>query len=386
MQNGSLMKSKRPNGQTVWEFRWRDRTSGKAVYRRIVLGTTQQFVTEREARDAVAGIVLEINGDDPRLPKSKLTMSQLAEHYRRRELGSDNTWKTYSTKKGYENYIKRWIVPKWGEYPLDKIKPIEVELWLRELSLARSTCAKIKNIMSVLFNHARRYELFDDNPMNLVRQSAKRRRIPYILHIDQIRRLIGAVGPLPHVLIFMDATTGLRQSELFGLRWRDLDFDNGQISVVRSVVHGVISNCKTEASMKPIPMGPSLAEILKKWKNEARYASPDDWVFASTRTKGKRPLWGQSIMCKSIRPVAKKLGIDKRIGWHTFRHSYSTILRSLGTDIKVQQDLLRHSSARLTLDTYTQSVTAAKREAQNAVVSLLTAPEQGTFAAPTGTQ
>ena len=90
-------------------------------------------------------------------------------------------------------------------------------------------------------------------------------------------------------------------------------------------------------------------------------------------------------MCKSIRPVAKKLGIEKRIGWHTFRHSYSTILRSLGTDIKVQQDLLRHSSARLTLDTYTQSVTAAKHEAQNAVVRLLIAHEPSTFAAPTGT-
>ena len=132
---------------------------------------------------------------------------------------------------------------------------------MRELSLARSACAKIKNIMSVLFNHARRYELFDDNPMNLVRQSAKRRRIPYILHVDEIRRLLGAVGPLPRILIFTDATTGLRQSELFGLRWRDLEFDSGQISVVRSVVHGVTSNCKTEASMKPIPMGPSLAEI-----------------------------------------------------------------------------------------------------------------------------
>lgn len=139
MQNGSLMKSKRRNGQTVWEFRWRDRTSGKAVYRRIVLGTTQQFATESAARAAVAGIVLEINVNDPRLQTGRLTISQLAEHYRRRELASDNTWKTYSTKKGYENYLRRWIVPKWGEYSLDKIKPIEVELWLRQLSLARST-------------------------------------------------------------------------------------------------------------------------------------------------------------------------------------------------------------------------------------------------------
>src|ERR1700719_162025 len=105
MQNGSLIETKRRSGQTVWEFRWRDRTSGKAVYRRIVLGTTQQFATEREARDAVAGIVLEINVNDPRLQTARLTISQLGEHYRRRELASDNTSKTYSTKKGYENYL-----------------------------------------------------------------------------------------------------------------------------------------------------------------------------------------------------------------------------------------------------------------------------------------
>ena len=276
-----------PEWREIWEFRWRDRTSGKAVYRRIVLGTTQQFATETEARAAVASIVLEINVDDPRLQTPALTISQLAEHYRRRELSPDNTWKTYSTKKGYDNYLRRWIVPKWGECPLGKIRPIEVELWLRQLPLARSSCAKIKNIMSVLFNHARRYELFDGNPIHLVRQSAKRRTIPHILSIDEIRLLLGAVGAFARILIFIDATTGLRQSELFGLRWKDLAFDSGEINVVRSVVHGVISNCKTEASMKPIPMGPSLAEILKKWKNEARYTGPDDWVFKLAEPRGR---------------------------------------------------------------------------------------------------
>jgi len=80
-------------------------------------------------------------------------------------------------------------------------------------------------------------------------------------------------------------------------------------------------------------------------------------------------------MRKTIHPAIEKLGIKKRIGWHTFRHSYSTLLRHLGTDIKVEQDLQRHSSARMTLDTYTQAVTPAKREAQNAVVLLLLATE-----------
>src|SRR5258707_13650509 len=105
----------------------------------------------------------------PRLQTARLRISHLAEHYRRRELAPDNTWKSYSTKKGYENYLKRWIVPKWGEFALCKIKPIEVELWLRQLPLAPSPCAKIKNIIRVLFNHACRYELFDRNPIHLFR-------------------------------------------------------------------------------------------------------------------------------------------------------------------------------------------------------------------------
>jgi integrase len=207
--------------------------------------------------------------------------------------------------------------------------------------------------------------------------------VPSILHVEEIKQLLDNVGALPRLLIFLDVTTWLRQSELFGLKWSDLDFDNGEINVVRSVVHSVISRCKTESSAKPIPMSPRLVELLKEWRKVAPFPSVDDWVFASKKAKGKRPIWGQSIMRKQIHPAIEKLGIKKRIGWHTFRHSYSTLLRHLGTDIKVQQDLLRHSSARLTLDTYTQAVTPAKREAQNAVVQLLLSTESGTMAAPT---
>ena len=85
--------------------------------------TIRGFPTEIEARAAAAGIVLEINVNDPRVQTHALTISQLAEHYRHRELSADNTWKSYSTKKGYENYLKRWIVPKWGEFGLCKIRP-----------------------------------------------------------------------------------------------------------------------------------------------------------------------------------------------------------------------------------------------------------------------
>lgn len=76
-------------------------------------------------------------------------------------------------------------------------------------------------------------------------------------------------------------------------------------------------------------------------------------------------------MRRHIRPVARKLGITKRIGWHTFGHMYSTLLRSTGAELKIMQELLRHSTIRVTLDTYTQAVTAEKRNAQDAVVAHL---------------
>ena len=87
-----------------------------------------------------------------------------------------------------------------------------------------------------------------------------------------------------------------------------------------------------------------------------------------------------------IRPTALKLGITKRIGWHTFRHSYSTLLKANGADIKVMQELLRHASTRVTLDTYTQAVTPAKRAAQTAVVAqFFTAAKNDTGKAASGT-
>jgi integrase len=63
------------------------------------------------------------------------------------------------------------------------------------------------------------------------------------------------------------------------------------------------------------------------------------------------------------------------VGWHTFRHTYSTLLRSVGTEFKVMQELLRHSSLRSTLDVYTQAITPAKQAAQAAVMSLVFSPQ-----------
>jgi integrase len=78
--------------------------------------------------------------------------------------------------------------------------------------------------MSVLFNHACRYELFGSNPIHLVRQGAKRKKTPCVLTPAEIRALADGLANRERTLVLLAASTGLRQSELFGLKWGDINF------------------------------------------------------------------------------------------------------------------------------------------------------------------
>lgn len=74
---------------------------------------------------------------------------------------------------------------------------------------------------------------------------------------------------------------------------------------------------------------------------------------------------------RRARPVARKLGISKRFGWHTFRHIYASLLKASGADLKVVQDGLRHANSRITLELYTHSLGQDKRAAQTKVVQMI---------------
>ena len=340
------------------------------IYRRRQIGTVDQIPDLDTARKAASLLVPDLNA---RMQKSEcvsMTIAQLCSHFEQSELCLTNTWRSYSTKSIYKVYLKRWIIPKWSEHFLNDIRTIEVESWLRSLPIAKSTCAKIRNVMSVLFNHACRYEFFDGNPIRLVRQSAKRRSPPVVLSPCEIRTLLEGLKIRERTLVFIAASTGIRQSELFALKWSDIDFSAGTLNVTRSIVHGFVGPCKTESSQKPVPLHPLVCGALVKWRSQSSYRGPGDWAFASSHTDGKLPYWGQAILHKYLRLAARALGIEKRFGWHTFRHTYSTLLRSVGAEFKVMQELLRHSTIRSTLDVYTQAITPAKQNAQAAVMSL----------------
>jgi integrase len=342
-QQGSVQREKRRSGPDVWIFRWYETgADGKNKYRKAIVGTVETLANEASALKAAQALRIDANQQTPQAEAGPGTVAALVAHYRLKELaGERNGRKAFSTRAAYECYLDNWVLPRWGEHKLDQVKPVAVEEWL------------------------------DRNPIKLVRQSAKRERIPDVLELAEIQILLSKLGVRERTLALLDAGTGLRVSELLALRWRDVEFENLELNVTRSIWHQVIGDCKTEASAKPVPLDAYLAEDLRRWRRQSAYAQDDDYVFASETMKGKQPYWPDNLMKRHIRPVAKANGIHKSIGWHTFRHTFGTLLKANGEDVKTVQELLRHANSRITLEVYTQAVNSHKRAAQSKVVRMM---------------
>jgi integrase len=402
-QKGSLCISINGSGTRVWIFRWWETLpNGERVRRKRQVGTLDQYPTEASAERAVRSWRLAVMANQTGT-FSGITMNALIDHFREKELmDKGNEGRAWSTRNRYQSYLNCWIEPRWGKEELTAIKAPLVEEWLRKLKqkprkrkvsqvvvpetewkpLAPASKAKIRNLLSVLFNHAIRWEFTDRNPISGpnrgagVRQSSRRQHIPDILEVSEMQAILAELQLRERVLLFLDMATGLRRGELTGIQWGDIDFENLLIDVQRSVVNQVVGRCKTEASQKALPLDELTAQDLLAWYRETPYRNPDDWVFASNssragKKRGKQPLWLSSIMRYHIQPIVKALGINKRVSWHTFRRTYTSLLHSNGEDVKVVQELLRHGSAKVTMDVYAQAQMSAKRKAQQKVVEML---------------
>lgn len=269
-----------------------------------------------------------------------------------------------------------------------------VEEWLKTLTreimrdeektvnkLADGSKAKIRNLMSAIYRHAMRHGFLAHNPITLVRQGSKRRNAPEILTVEEIQRLLAALRPRERTMVLLDAGSGLRRGELFGLMWGDVEFQKQQVFVRRSIVNQVAGRLKTEVSHKLMPLDEYMTRDLLHWYSMTPYRNLDHYVFATDANRagaqrGKQPCWPNKVMDYWIKPVAKQVGITKTIGWQTFRHTFSNLLRANNEDIKVVQEMMRHASAKMTMDVYSQALTPAKREAQSRAVKLFASPAQ----------
>jgi site-specific recombinase XerD len=134
-------------------------------------------------------------------------------------------------KENYRDMIDGYILPRWETTRMLDIKTVAVEQWLATLPrktdstkpLANGTKQRIRNILSVLFTHAQRYEFvpIGHNPIRLVRQSGKRSRIPDILTAGEINALWTGSQVREREAISIAYGNGLRISESMGLKWQD---------------------------------------------------------------------------------------------------------------------------------------------------------------------
>jgi len=376
-QHGFFSQVERKTGPTVWLYRWREiAPSGKPKMRSRVIGSVKQYPTESAAWKAVETLRLDINHHTYRPEGSPESFGQLAKHYQMIELDMEkpSERKGYQTKQTYEIYLRTRIVPRWGEYPLRDIQAIAVERWLGSIhDLSNGSKAKVKGVMSDVYQHAIRYGWLDDgeNPVFAVRQSAKRGRITEPLDAEEFRALMLELPNKMRIIGVVAATTGLRISEVLGLKWMDIDWEKLQMEVTRSVVDGIVGKCKTETSRRPVPIDQFTSDELMAWKKESCYVQPDDWVFASEKVQGKMPPWADTLLDRFLQPAALRAGITKWVGFHTFRHTYSTLLKANEEDVKVVQELMRHANISTTMNGYTKALTPAKREAQSRVVDVL---------------
>ena len=363
-QRGSLSLLKRKSQPDTWVFRYYAQEGGRSVYKKKIVGTVTEFPKRKDAEKAVVQLRVNVNEGAAFAP---MNMEQLAAHFERVEV----PLKAHSTAEGYKNYLKLHIIPKWGQHTLSAMKSVEIESWLRNLTridgkaASPGTKTKIRNLLSTLFSHAIRYEWAARNPITPVRTSAKRLRIPDILTAGEFQALVSVLSQRERVMVLLAGSTGLRRGELIALRWRDIDFELKQANVTHSVWHNIEGDTKTEASRKPVPLPTLVVEELKHWRKTTLYRSDEDFLFPSVAKNGAQPLTPDMILRRRIRPALKRIGVTKRIGWHSFRHGLVTMLRQHGVDIKTAQELLRHANSRITQDIHQQAVGDEKRVAQN---------------------
>ncbi len=406
---------KNGSGELCYVIRyWETLQDGQRIRRKRHIGKLSSMTLE-EARKIAKPWMLsaKVSGTEPMAVQ---TMGDLIAHFRAIELSKvlekegdhfNPDERAWSTADRYEYVLQAWIEPRWADVGLDEFVSGEVEVWLHSLvkkpkratesgpkpadaadldPLAPGTKFKIRSLMSVLFNHARRWNLFAANPISGpdrkagVRQTSKRETAPDILEIDEMRSIRADLAARECALVSVDMITGIRRGELAGLKWKDIDFANLLINVVRSVVDQRTGKCKTEASAKPVPIDEYTAEDLLAWYRLTPYKAPDDWVFASDdprlgEMRGKQPLWLSKIMQYHIQPLVKRLGIDKRVSWKTFRSTFTSLLTANKENVKVVQELLRHSSSKITMDIYAQAEMKDKRRAQLRIVKGLRKPD-----------
>jgi len=287
-----------------------------------------------------------------------------------------------STRDRYEGVLSNYLLPTFGELALRDITPLSAQRYFSNMStspLARESRDKVRDVLSSVLGSAVHYGFLVSNPIENVRMPAerrgKKRNKPYLMP-EQLKMLVGLIREPYATMVFVAMYTGLRVSELAGLKWEDIHEDS--ITIDERYCRGDWGAPKSESSNATIGVNRCVIErihLLKLMIVEVRAGrsvrkykvvksdQPEDLVFQSV--KDGKPIRDNNILIRFIKPAARSLDLGW-INWRSLRTSHAVWLKMAGADVKDAQGQMRHSRASTTLDIYQQFVPERKPAASSA--------------------
>lgn len=286
-----------------------------------------------------------------------------------------------STRDRSQGVLKNYLLPTFGELSLRDLTPLSIQRYFSNMAtseLTHESRDKIRDVLSSVLRSAVEYGFLVRNPVENVRMPAerrgKKRNKPYLTPC-QFDRLLELIAEPYATMVYVAIFTGLRVSELAGLRWEDIHEES--ITIDERYCRGDWGAPKSECSNATIAVNRCVVERIRRLKlltvevragcalrkyRVVKSDGPTDLVFQSVRD-GK-PIRDNNILTRFIKPAASKLGFGW-VNWRCLRTSHAVWLKLVGADVKDAQGQMRHSRASTTLDVYQQFVPESQRQVIN---------------------
>jgi len=287
----------------------------------------------------------------------------------------------------YSQIVHQHIVPTLGKILLKDLRPDHVQsLYTMKLAGGTSprTTRMIHAVLHRALNHALSLGLVIRNVSDVVTRPKVPRKEMKTLDDYQVRQLIQAAeGSRFQILFWIAVTTGLRQGELLGLKWSDVDWQTGRVQIQRQVQRRkgqglVFCEPKSASGRRVITLGKATVEKLREHKEkqyQEKVLAGEKWqdynlIFPSPIGT---PLDSSNVM-KVYKKCLEKAGLPN-LRFHDLRHTAATLMLQQGINPKIVQERLGHSDISLTLNTYSHVLPSMQEEAAEKMDELLTLVE-----------
>lgn len=286
-------------------------------------------------------------------------------------------------KRTYEDYrdlVRRYIDPKLGDTKLSQLTPLQIQSFYNDMTAKGLSPRTVRYTHSVLRNaldQAVKWKMLHQNPAQYVDLPRQKKTEMKALSPEQAQRFLEeAVDSRWYAFFSLLLTTGMRPGEALGLKWDDVDYKQGRVSIKRAMTRGgQLEEPKTAKSRRSIPIPKSVVQDLrnhKKTQAEERLQVKDyndqGLIFASEN--GGSPHYS-NLVNRHFKPLLKKAGLPETIRLYDLRHTCATLLLSAGENPKIVSERLGHANITLTLDTYSHVLPDMQKAATNKLEEML---------------